>query len=123
MPRLIPRWFVCYKENSGIFWNILAFSIMMVHTYGMVVMEHRTTFALDDLTIQKMRHLAKRWKVSQAEVVRRAIEQAERLAEQEKTQILDRLVAYQQKGALSARQAQSYMEEVAENRAEWGRGE
>ncbi len=95
----------------------------MVHTYGMAVMEHRTTFALDDVTIQKMRHLAKRWNVSQAEVVRRAIEQADRLAEQEKTQILDRLIAYQQKGALSARQAQSYMEEVAENRAEWGRGE
>ncbi len=95
----------------------------MVHTYGMVVMEHRTTFALDEVTIQKMRHLAKNWKVSQAEVVRRAIEQADRQAEREKTQIIDRLAAYHQQGSLSAPQAQAYLEEVAENRAEWGRGE
>jgi hypothetical protein len=86
-------------------------------------MEHRTTFALDEVTIQKMRHLAKSWKVSQAEVVRRAIEQADRQAVREKTQIIDRLAAYHQQGSLSASQAKTYLEEVAENRAEWGRDE
>jgi len=75
------------------------------------------------VTNQKMRHFAKNGKVAQAEVVRCAIEQADRPAQQEKTQIIDRLAAYHQKGSLSASQAKTYLEEVAENRAQWGRGE
>ena len=44
---------------------------------GMATMTHRTTFALDDMTAQRLRRLAARWQVSQAEVVRRSLEQAE----------------------------------------------
>jgi len=95
----------------------------MVCGDGMPTMTHRTTFALDEATAQRLKRLAARWNVSQAEVVRRAIEQADRQAEREKTQIIDRLAAYHQQGSLSAPQAQAYLEEVAENRAEWGRGE
>lgn len=44
---------------------------------GMAAMTHRTTFALDETTANRLKRLAARWKVSQAEVVRRSLEQAE----------------------------------------------
>ncbi len=43
----------------------------------MPTMTHRTTFALDEATAQRLKRLAARWQVSQAEVVRRSIEKAE----------------------------------------------
>ena len=39
----------------------------------MATMTHRTTFALDDVTMARIKNLAALWKVSQAEVVRRAV--------------------------------------------------
>lgn len=47
---------------------------------GMQTMTHRTTFALDEPTAQRLKRLAARWQVSQAEVVRRSVEQAENIA-------------------------------------------
>jgi len=47
---------------------------------GMPTMTHRTTFALDEATSQRLKRLAKRWNVSQAEVVRRSVDLAERQA-------------------------------------------
>ena len=44
---------------------------------GMPTMTHRTTFALDETTARRLKRLAARWQVSQAEVVRRSLEQAE----------------------------------------------
>lgn len=44
---------------------------------GMPTMTHRTTFALDDTTAQRLKKLATLWQVSQAEVVRRSVERAE----------------------------------------------
>lgn len=44
----------------------------------MSTMTHRTTFALDEATAQRLKNLAARWEVSQAEVVRRSVAQAER---------------------------------------------
>ena len=41
-------------------------------------MTHRTTFTLDEPTAQRLKRLAARWQVSQAEVVRRSVEQAEK---------------------------------------------
>jgi len=43
----------------------------------MATMTHRTTFALDEPTAQRLKRLALRWNVSQAEVVRRSVEKAE----------------------------------------------
>lgn len=43
----------------------------------MAIMTHRTTFALDEPTARRLKRLATRWQVSQAEVVRRSLEQAE----------------------------------------------
>ena len=45
---------------------------------GMPAMIHRTTFALDATTARRLKRLATRWRVSQAEVVRRSVEQAEK---------------------------------------------
>ena len=93
----------------------------MPHTYGMAVMEYRTTFALDEPTIRKMKKLAGKWRVSQAEVVRRAIEQAEARDVEGTAARIGRLRDYQLHGSLSADRADSYLEEVAEYRADWGR--
>lgn len=41
-------------------------------------MTHRTTFALDEGTALRLKRLAARWKVSQAEVVRRSVDLAEK---------------------------------------------
>lgn len=46
----------------------------------MPTMSHRTTFALDEATASRLKRLAARWQVSQAEVVRRSVEQAEAVA-------------------------------------------
>jgi predicted transcriptional regulator len=43
----------------------------------MAIMTHPTTFALDEPTARRLKRLAARWQVSQAEVVRRSLEQAE----------------------------------------------
>ena len=48
---------------------------------GMQTMTHRTTFALDGTTASRLRRLSALWQVSQAEVVRRSLEQAEKQAE------------------------------------------
>jgi hypothetical protein len=44
---------------------------------GMPTMTHRTTFALDAITAHRLKRLAARWQVSQAEVVRRSLEKTE----------------------------------------------
>jgi hypothetical protein len=101
--------------------NMLAFKNIMPHTYGMAVMEHRTSFALDETTILKLRKLAGIWHVSQAEVVRRAIDKAEAEAKAETDAALGHLRAYLARGGIEQDQASAYLDEVAENRADWGR--
>lgn len=81
---------------------------------------HRTSFALDELTIRRLRRLAKAWSVSQAEAVRRAIERAER--DEEERDPLERLRAYHDSGGLEAEKAKAWLEEVAEYRNDWNRG-
>jgi hypothetical protein len=85
-------------------------------------MEHRTSFALDETTIQRLRSLAGIWHVSQAEVVRRAVEKAETEAKAEIEATLGRLYSYHTRGGLSDVKAAAYLDEVAENRADWNRG-
>lgn len=95
----------------------------MVYNYGMNIMAHRTTFALDDITIRRLKTLAKTWRVSQAEVVRRAIERAEREHNDSTPDPIERLNEFHKKGGLDYKQSVDYLAEVAENRAEWGRNE
>ena len=44
-------------------------------------MTHGTTFALDEATALRLKRLASRWNVSQAEVVRRAVAQSDQSAD------------------------------------------
>ena len=44
---------------------------------GLATMTHRTTFALDDGAISRLKKLSTLWRASQAEVVRRSLEIAE----------------------------------------------
>jgi len=68
-------------------------------------MTHRTTFALDEATAQRLKRLAIRWNVSQAEVVRRSVEQAENLAPSSPGGIQNRLeIARQLRASLKTRE-------------------
>lgn len=83
--------------------------------------KHRTSFALDDTTIERLRRLARRWEVSQAEVVRRAVEIAEDQAERRGESVRERLQGYQERGRLTADAAEKYLSEVEEERQHWDR--
>jgi len=89
----------------------------------MPAMTHRTTFALDDMTAQRLRRLAARWQVSQAEVVRRSVEQAEKAtapARPDPAAMLRELFATG--GGLDPEKGSAYIAEVYEDRKHW-RGE
>ncbi len=95
----------------------------MVQSYGMATMTYRTTFALDNKTIERLKHLAAAWHTSQAEAVRRAIALADEktTAETDKTALLREIHT---SGKLLAReQAEAYLTETKANRKAAWRGE
>ena len=80
-------------------------------------MTYRTTFALDQETAQRLKRLAKKWKVSQAEVVRRSVKQAE-VADAEPdpdpVALLKRL--HEEGGGLVREAGEAYLGEVRQDR-------
>ncbi len=87
---------------------------------GMAHMTHRTTFALDENTAKRLRKLSKMWKVSQAEVVRRALREAEHLPAPQSESPADRFRAFHQtEGGLVREQAAKYLAEVEADRKQW----
>jgi len=82
-------------------------------------MTHRTTFALDETTAQRLKRLSKLWNVSQAEVVRRSVERAEQNAEAPKQDPVAMLKAYHTKGGLSKARADRWIKETYEDRKRW----
>ncbi len=85
--------------------------------YGMALMTHRTTFALDRATADRIRSLAAQWGVSQAEVIRRVIAAA---AEAETSDPIAALNALHASGqGLSLQQADDYLSEVRHDRKMW----
>jgi len=87
---------------------------------GMPIMTHRTTFALDEATADRLRHLASLWQVSQAEVVRRAVAQAEAesvRATPDPIRMLQELHANGE--GLDAKHAKAYLNEVRKDRQRW----
>jgi len=86
-------------------------------------MNRRTSFALDEETIRRLGKLSSLLKISQAEVVRRAVSKMESEVDDETHARLDRLQRYHQEGGLNPEKVDRYLDEVAENRASWGRGE
>jgi predicted transcriptional regulator len=92
----------------------------MVCNDGMATMTHRTTFALDLETIRRLKRLATRWQVSQAEVVRRAVAQAESQREPpipNPVAMLRQLLAGGQ--GLEPKEAESYLAQVYADRQRW----
>ena len=87
---------------------------------GMQTMTHRTTFALDGATASRLRRLSSLWQVSQAEVVRRSLEQAEKQAEIHKPDPVAMLRCLHEKGGgLDRAQAEAYLAEMYEDRKHW----
>lgn len=81
-------------------------------------MTHRATFALDEGTTERIKSLAKLWKVSQAEVVRRAVSQAKTVTSKpDPVALLRRLHAAGE--GLPAKAAKAYLAEVREDRKKW----
>jgi predicted transcriptional regulator len=98
---------------------------MLVWYVVMATMIYRTTFALDVKTIRRLKNLASHWKVSQAEVLRRALADAEARVRSESDKpnpaaLLRNLFA-SGKG-LDPEKAGAYIAEVYEDRKHW-RGE
>lgn len=82
-------------------------------------MTHRTSFALDELTAQRIKRLATRWNVSQAEVVRRSVERAEGAGRSPEQDALELLKAYHAKGGLDKSRAEQWIREIDEDRKSW----
>jgi hypothetical protein len=86
----------------------------------MTTMNHRTTFALDEATAKRLRGLAVLWKVSQAEVVRRALARAEAEATAARPDPVAMLSELHARGqGLNLEEAETYLREVGEARQHW----
>ncbi|MEO6969788.1 MAG: hypothetical protein ABI217_02710 [Chthoniobacterales bacterium] len=86
-------------------------------------MTHRTTFALDRATVLRLKRLAARWQISQAEVVRRSLEKAEQQVELQQPNPIEMLRALFASGkGLDPAAAGAYVAEVYQDRKCW-RGE
>ncbi len=83
----------------------------------MATMTHRTTFALDDATVTRIRRLAAQWQVSQAEVIRRVVASTDAAATPDPVAMLDAL--HRAGGGLTAEEATGYLTAVHENRRRW----
>ncbi len=105
----------CYQSH-------LLDAFIMVSRYGMAQMNRRTTFALDEITIQRLKTLSEILHISQAEVVRRAVEQAERDLHQRTQHKIQLLQRYVEKKGISSSEADAYLMQVAKERNHW-RGE
>ncbi|MBE7503781.1 MAG: ribbon-helix-helix protein, CopG family [Verrucomicrobiales bacterium] len=81
---------------------------------------HRTTLALDRATAARLKRLAGVWKVSRAEVVRRAVAQAEAQATPRIGDPIARLRHLHDSGqGLTSEAAAAYLAEVREERKLW----
>lgn len=80
-------------------------------------MTHRTTFALDRATADRIRSLAAQWGVSQAEVIRRVIAEAAEPAKPDPVVALDALHAAGH--GLPSEQAAAYLSDVYRDRQTW----
>lgn len=83
-------------------------------------MTHRTTFALDEKTAKGLKRLEKKWKVSQAEVVHRAVEEAEKWPQPNGRDLALCFKEFHQvAGSLVREEADAYLAEVRKDRNQW----
>ena len=86
----------------------------------MAIMTHRTTFALDEPTMARIKNLSSLWKVSQAEVVRRAVSLAQSPTPSYSPKIEFENFLSSGNG-LDPKIAGLYLEEIKEDRQSWRR--
>jgi hypothetical protein len=84
----------------------------------MATMTHRRTFALDESTTTRIRRLAALWNVSQTEVIRRAVANAETPASKPDPLALLRQL-HDSGGGLTQASALSYLSKVRTDRKKW----
>jgi hypothetical protein len=109
-----------WRIHPGILAVSLNHLYQMVWYVIMATMTHRTTFALDEDTIRKLRGLSLRWKVSLAEAVRRAVAQAEAQAPDQKPNPVEMLRQLHDSGqSLDPQKADAYLAQVYEDRKHW----
>ncbi len=83
-------------------------------------MKHRTSFALDEITARRLKTLASRWNVSQAEVVRRSVERAERAPDPDAPDPVAQLrQLHESGGGMVAERTQKWISEIREDRKHW----
>ena len=82
-------------------------------------MNHRRTFALDEETALRLKRLAARWNVSQAEVVRRAVARSEQAEAPPKSDRIALLRAYHANGGMNLSRANQWIREIDEERKNW----
>ena len=85
----------------------------------MKTMTHRTTFALDEDTAGRLRRLSAAWQVSQAEVVRRALEMAEQVGASSKDAAALLRKLHESGGGLARAVADEYVAAVCADRGRW----
>jgi len=86
----------------------------------MANMTHRTTFALDEITAHRLKRLARLWNVSQAEVVRRSVERAEKASETPQADAITLLKElHAQGGGIDKARADRWIEDIREDRKRW----
>ncbi|MBY0491816.1 MAG: ribbon-helix-helix protein, CopG family [Gemmatimonadaceae bacterium] len=78
-------------------------------------MTHRTTFALDEATVTRIRALAEQWQVSQAEVIRRVV--AQTASAPDPLALLDAL--HRDQAGLSADTAADFLAQARADRGVW----
>lgn len=83
----------------------------------MAIMTHRTTFALDESTVARIRALAAQWNVSQAEVIRRVVAQTAAAPTPDPVALLDDL--FRAGGGVPQEVAAAYLAEAHEARQTW----
>jgi Arc/MetJ-type ribon-helix-helix transcriptional regulator len=71
--------------------------------------------------MRRLRRLALRWQVSQAEVVRRALTQVESLPDTQPPDVLARLKSYHAASSLDASAADAYLAHARADRKRWRR--
>ena len=87
----------------------------------MSISKHRTSFALDEATVERLKRLAGRWGVSQAEVVRRAVRIAAERSDEKAASVHERLQSYQASRRIDPERADVFLKQVNNDRARWSR--
>ena len=83
-------------------------------------MTHRTTFALDSATAKRLKRLSSTWKISQVEVVRRAVARAEEETGAISPNPVAALQALHAAGqGLAPEKAHAYLRDVRNSRKRW----